>query len=883
MASGPTSPLMRFIRKLAARPAGAPSDGELLQQFAAGRDESAFAALVQRHGAMVLNVCRNVLGDADDADDVFQATFLVLVRRAAVVPRGMVANWLYGVAHRTALKARTTVARRRAREKQVMTMPEPAVAQQTLWDDLQRVLDQELSRLPDKYRVVIVLCELEGKTRKEAARQLHVPEGTVASRLVTARAMLARRLRRQGLAVSGGALAAALAQSAASAGMPFAVVSSTIRAAGLIAAGRAAAPGVVSAKAVVLAEGVVKTMLLAKLKVPTAVLAALVVLGAGTAALTHPGLAERPAASAVTPLVGAAGADVTTPSVRGEQPTDPPVNPKKEPATATISGVLKAVNFGTITVTVTHQSGEGTYTVAQDAPIVIDGSRGNLAGLAVGSFVTLKLWADQKTAGSIEAERPQVSGVVKAVDAEKYTLTVEANGAERTFAVARDAVIHIDDVPGRLAELPAGARVTLGRTDRQTVNGIRAVGPAWRHVIVTAVDVTANTITFGNVKSPVELGGVAFPLVGKTLPVPKDAVVTIDGKPGKLSGVPPGALVAPFLAADQKRVRRLDAYGPGGKASVKEVDVSKGTITLGEDPPPAGNSDHETLALAGLAGKTLRVAREATIKLDGKPGKLAGLPAGARIGFGLSVDRQTVLIIHADGPGWRQVVAKAVDATANTITFDDDKAPAELAGRTLPLAQDADLRIDGQPGKLAGLPPGVGIDVGLSVDQKAVRSVRAVGPGWTGVFVKAVDAANHAVTFDDDKAPAELAGRTFPVAPGASVQLDGKPGRLAGLPPGARIDVGLSTDRKAVRSVQAAGPAWPQVVVKAVDAAANTITVDDEKAPEALAGKTFPLAPDADIRVNGSRGRLAAVPAGVTVALSLSLDQKTVRGITVGR
>ena len=162
-----------------------------------------------------------LLGNYHDAEDAFQATFLVLVRKAAsIVPREMVGNWLYGVAHQTALKARATAAKRKGRERQVTDMPEPAVAGQDLWPDLQPLLDQELSRLPDKYRAVIVLCDLEGKTRKEAARQLGVPEGTVASRLARARAMLAKRLARRGVTVSGGALAAVLSEKAASAGVP---------------------------------------------------------------------------------------------------------------------------------------------------------------------------------------------------------------------------------------------------------------------------------------------------------------------------------------------------------------------------------------------------------------------------------------------------------------------------------------------------------------------------------------------------------------------------------------------------------------------------------------------------------------------------------------
>src|SRR5262249_39315381 len=162
---------------------------------------------------------------------------------------------------------------------------------------------------------------------------------------------------------------------------------------------------------------------------------------------------------------------------------------------------------------------------------------------------------------------------------------------------------------------------------------------------------------------------------------------TIDGKPGRLSGVPPGALVAPILTADQKRVRSMQAYGPSGRAWVQAVDAAKGTLTFSEgDKAPAGNSVHENLAVAGLAGKALPVAKDADVTLDGKPGKLSGLPSGAHIGFGLSIDNKTVLIIQASGPGWRQVVVKAVDDRKGNVTFDDDKAPAELAGKTFPVA-----------------------------------------------------------------------------------------------------------------------------------------------------------------------------------------------------
>jgi RNA polymerase sigma factor (sigma-70 family) len=252
------------------------TDGQLLTRFVDNRDDAAFAALVRRHGPMVWGVCQRIAG-RDSAEDAFQATFLILVRKAgAVKAREAVGNWLYGVASHAALKARTASARVRAKEKQVTSMPDPAKDQRDDREELQKLLDHELGALPDKYRMPVVLCDLEGRTRKEVAVQLKIPEGTLSSRLTTAHQMLAKRLARHGLAVSGASLVGLLAQNAASASVPAAVVSSTIKTATLVAASKAAVAGVVSTKVAALTEGVMKAMLLTKLK---AVMIAMLVLG----------------------------------------------------------------------------------------------------------------------------------------------------------------------------------------------------------------------------------------------------------------------------------------------------------------------------------------------------------------------------------------------------------------------------------------------------------------------------------------------------------------------------------------------------------------------------------------------------------------------------
>ena len=252
MAIGPMGEVIRHLRDPALLRDGAGlTDEQLLEGFLASRDEAALAALVVRHAPMVWGVCRRVLRNDHDAEDAFQAAFLVLVRRAAsVASRELLANWLYGVAHRTAVKARATAARRRAREKQVAEMPEPAAPPLDLGHDLRALLEQELSRLPAKYRAPIVLCDLEGKTRPEAARALGWPEGTVAGR-TGSREMLG--------AVAGpeGCSRHRVARGGRAGGTPSpvppAVVESTVHAAGLLATGKR--PRAIPIEVIALTEG----------------------------------------------------------------------------------------------------------------------------------------------------------------------------------------------------------------------------------------------------------------------------------------------------------------------------------------------------------------------------------------------------------------------------------------------------------------------------------------------------------------------------------------------------------------------------------------------------------------------------------------------------
>ena len=261
------------------------TDGQLLEQFLSQHAEPAFEALVRRHGPMVLGVCRRILRNEADAEDAFQATFLVLVRKAgSVQPRELVGHWLYGVAYRTAVRAKALETRRQMKER---ADPPAGQAQDGIWQDVLPLLDQELSGLPEKYRVPVVLCDLEGRSRKEAARVLGCLEGTLSSRLARARTLLAQRLSRRGVTLSGGALAALVMANGVSAAVPASLVHSTLSAALPLGAGHAAAATCVSLHVATLTEGVLKSMLLAKLKTVTVLICSVTALGLGTGGMLY--------------------------------------------------------------------------------------------------------------------------------------------------------------------------------------------------------------------------------------------------------------------------------------------------------------------------------------------------------------------------------------------------------------------------------------------------------------------------------------------------------------------------------------------------------------------------------------------------------------------
>jgi RNA polymerase sigma factor (sigma-70 family) len=281
MANRQLGTLVRQIQKLT----GAESvqdltDGQLLENFAVRREEAAFAALMQRHGPLVLGVCRQVLHHEQDAEDACQATFLVLARKAASIRKAdSLASWFYGVAYRTALKAKYNAARRRVHERACPT-PAPSPSTETTFRELQDLLHEEVNRLPEKLRAPFVLCCMEGQSRADAARQLGWNLGTLSSRLARARERLKQRLASRGVTLSAVLGLTALSGSAVSAAVPAGLVDGTLRGMQLFMAAQAV--GTVG----VLAEGVLRAMLMTKVKVAltVALVLSFVVVGTGLVA-----------------------------------------------------------------------------------------------------------------------------------------------------------------------------------------------------------------------------------------------------------------------------------------------------------------------------------------------------------------------------------------------------------------------------------------------------------------------------------------------------------------------------------------------------------------------------------------------------------------------
>jgi RNA polymerase sigma factor (sigma-70 family) len=491
------------LRRLINRQTGSSlTDAQLLENFVAHRDEPSFEVLVWRHGAMVLGVCKRVLRDSHEAEDAFQATFLVFARKAGSVGRGeVVAAWLYKVAYRIALRLRASAAKRPTPGELADDLPAPEPAGDAEWRELRPVLDDEIAQLPEKYRAPFVLCYLEGRTNEEAAAQLGCPKGTILSRLSRGREWLRTRLARRGVALTTTALALTLSQNAASASVPAALVPSTVGAALPFAAGTVAAE-LVPTHVVALAEGVLKTMTLIKLKIASAVLA-LALVGSGIAWAATGGEGDSPvrpepvaaaAPNAPAPITPATEANAAAPA-EGQREGQ-----RDRPAAATpglvgkVAAVAKDGKSFTVETPAAERGGEPTKTEVKfgaKAAVTYNGVGLNGAKPTEGYHAQVWFEANSKdvaatvTFGAGDGGRrgPDVTGVV-VNGKDNKSVTLEGRPMERGAEPPKQAipfddktVLVFSNVGKDEAKITAGytASVWLGE-DGKTATKVQFTG-----------------------------------------------------------------------------------------------------------------------------------------------------------------------------------------------------------------------------------------------------------------------------------------------------------------------------------------------------------------------------------------------------------------------
>jgi RNA polymerase sigma factor (sigma-70 family) len=299
MAEAHPNPFLNHVRHLIGSvSAAAATDAQLLERFLDNHDETSIEVLVRRYGPLVFGVCRRVLHNAHAAEDAFQATFLVLMRKAPSLDREKpLGSWLYTVAYRLALRARANELRRQRCEEHAARARQSIAGRATSPSDVVVALEQELHRLPERHRVALVLCYLEGKTNDQAAAILGCPRGSMAAKLAQARERLRECLARRGFLAPAASIAAALAKTAAPAAVPLPLLDNTVRAAVWFAYDEACAASLVSARPLALAKRTFRTMFLSKSKVAAALLLVVAMLGTGTTVLLKaaPQTGEPPA------------------------------------------------------------------------------------------------------------------------------------------------------------------------------------------------------------------------------------------------------------------------------------------------------------------------------------------------------------------------------------------------------------------------------------------------------------------------------------------------------------------------------------------------------------------------------------------------------------
>jgi RNA polymerase sigma factor (sigma-70 family) len=478
MAGGPLNSVLRHLRRLVGGPPVVElSDRQLLERFHRERDESAFAALVERHGGMVLGVCRRIVQNREDAEDAYQGTFLVLARKAGALRwQDSIASWLHAVACRVARKIRCRTIRDSVRASQ---LPAPGTAPDPIGDltcrELELLLDEEVQRLPQRYRAPLVLCYLEGKTRDEAAELLGWSVGALKGCLERGRELLRRRLVKRGVALPTALVGAWLLQGTAEAAVPVVLRHSAIGAGLAFAAGQPLA-GLVGTSAQAAAQGVLRALLLSRVLTVTGVLLAVVLSATGVGlAVSHRLPASGPN---VVPPSPAALVEVRTAETVPERPPqlEPAEQPEAPPGAAAeklflgdpaprrvrVSGTLASVDLRGARITLNLREGERarqeTFSFSADVPVILDGQpAGSLRELAVRAAVRLEVSEDRTRVFRIQVDGPMHRAVVRWVDPGRQRLALGEEPTERVLVVVPGAPILMDEKAAGLGDIPAGA------------------------------------------------------------------------------------------------------------------------------------------------------------------------------------------------------------------------------------------------------------------------------------------------------------------------------------------------------------------------------------------------------------------------------------------
>lgn len=454
------------------------ADGELLARYRTLRDESAFSFLVRRHGPMVLGVCRRVLRDPHAADDAFQVTFLVLARKAdAVRPPDRLGPWLYGVAYRTALKARGRAARRQQVEGEYAARGAADRSEEAT--DLPALLDEQVNALPEKYRFPLVLCGVQGLPKGEAAARLGLPEGTVSSRLARARDMLRDRLARRGVVVPTFAALAVLPVEDLCAAVPQALSASATD----LATGGTTVPAAIQS----LTQEVIRSMSAFKLTVLGPVAVGLSLVGGGFGLLATHADEKKPAPPEAVKKVPKPDGEKPVAPKDGEKPKpegDKPAAPKdgeKPKKTPKFAGKVAAVDASSKTVTLVTKGDAGTEIVVKltdDAKVLIDGKDAKVGDIAKGAVVTFSLVPGKdgqpRTANEVVVSGNTFGGSIKSIDTAGVTVANEKT--ERSLTLAPGGKVVVDGKDAKLADLKVGDRVTVTLTADDSAAVVIEVG-----------------------------------------------------------------------------------------------------------------------------------------------------------------------------------------------------------------------------------------------------------------------------------------------------------------------------------------------------------------------------------------------------------------------